>query len=83
MNSYDLLYQNIIKVLTHKQLNLPIFKKYTFRNFVCCDIFVTLPNKKKIWEKWVFNIPSGEIKRHCIFYKKENKLFTTYLINNK
>ena len=46
MNSYDKLYPCISKVLTYKQLNVPRIKEYTFRNYICFDVFVTLPNKK-------------------------------------
>ena len=78
MNSYDKLYPCISKVLTYKQLNLPRMKEYTFRNYICFDVFVTLPNKKKLWEKWLVYIPTCETIRHCLFYNKKNKT----LINN-
>jgi hypothetical protein len=78
MNSYDQQYASISKVLTYKQLNLPKFKEFIFKNYICFDVFVTLPNKKKLWEKWLIYIPTWETKRHCICYNKKNKI----LINN-
>lgn len=81
INSYDQLYPCISKVLTYKQLNLPRLKEYTFKNYTCFDIFVTLPNKKKIWDKWLLHIPSRETKRHCIFYNEKNRLKNKILIN--
>jgi hypothetical protein len=71
MNSYDKLYPSLSKVLTYKQLNLPRMKEYTFRNYICFDVFVTLPNKKKLWEKWLVYIPTWETIRHCLFYNKK------------
>lgn len=73
MNSYDQQYPCISNVLAFKQSNLPRFKEYTFRNHTCFDIFVTLPNKEKLWEKWLVYIPTWETKRHCIFYNRKNK----------
>jgi S-ribosylhomocysteine lyase LuxS involved in autoinducer biosynthesis len=59
----------------HKQLNLPRMKKFTTKNFSTFDVFVTLPNKKKLWEKWGVFIPTLETKRHYIFYdNKINKI---------
>ena len=81
MNSFDEQYSCLSKVLTYKQLNLPRMKKFTIRNFTRFDIFVTLPNKKKIWDKWLLHIPSRETKRHCIFYNEKNRLKNKILIN--
>lgn len=70
-NSYDQHYTCISKALTHKQLNSPRMKEYTFRNYICFDTFVTLPNKKRIWEKWLVYIPTWETKRHCLSYNNK------------
>ena len=75
MNSFDEQYSCLSKVLTYKQLNLPRMKKFTIRNFTRFDIFVTLPNKKRLWEKWAVFIPTLETKRHYVFYNnKANKI---------
>ena len=75
MNSFDQQYACLSKVLTYKQLNLPRMKKFTTKNFSTFDVFVTLPNKKKLWEKWGVFIPTLETKRHYIFYdNKINKI---------
>jgi hypothetical protein len=82
MNSYEQQYSCISKALTYKQLNSPRIKEYTFRNYTCFDTFVTLPNKKKLWEKWLVYIPTWETKRHCIFYNKKNRILNRILVNN-
>ena len=75
MNSFEQQYSCISKVLTYKQLNLPTFKEFTFRNYICFDVFVTLPNKKRLWEKWLVYIPTWETKRNCLYYNKKIKSF--------
>jgi len=75
MNSFDQQYSCLSKVLSYKQLNLPSMKKFTIKNFTTFDVFITLPNKKKLWEKWSVFIPTLETKRHYIFYNnKINKI---------
>jgi hypothetical protein len=81
MNSYDQQYSCISKALTYKQLNSPTFKEYTFRNYTCFDTFVILPNKKRLWEKWLVYIPTWETKRHCIFYNTKNIILNRILVN--
>jgi hypothetical protein len=83
MNSFDEQYSCISKVLIYKQLNLPRTKDFTFRNFTCFDIFVTLPNKEIIWEKWSVYIPTWETTRHYIFYNKKGRLLSRRLVNKK
>jgi hypothetical protein len=75
MNSFDQQYSCLSNVLTYKQLNLPRMNKFKLKNFTTFDVFITLPNKKKIWEKWAVFIPTLETTRHYIFYNnKINKL---------
>ena len=75
MNTFDQQYSCLSKVLTYKQLNLPMIKKFTIRNFTCFNVFITLPNKKRLWEKWAVFIPTLETKRHYVFYNnKANKI---------
>jgi hypothetical protein len=84
MNSYDQQYTCISKALTFKQLNSPRMKEYTFRNYICFDTFVPLPNKKRIWEKWSVYIPTWETQHHCIFYNKKCKTLVKFklIFNN-
>lgn len=75
MISFDQQYSSLSKVLTYKQINLPRIKEFKFRNYSTFDIFVTLPNKKRLWEKWSVFIPTLETKRHYVFYNnKANKI---------
>lgn len=80
MNFYDKKYSCVSKVLTYKQLNSPIMKEYTLRNYICFNTCVTLPNKKRLWEKWLVYIPTWETKRHVIFYYKKKRLYGTKII---
>jgi len=74
MNTYDKLYPCITKVLIYKQLNVPKLKDFTFKNYTCFDIFTILPNKKRLWEKWLVNNLTLKTIRHCVFYNKKSKV---------
>jgi len=75
MNSFDQQYSCLYKVLTYKQINLPRMKEFRYRNFRTFDVFITLPNKKRLWEKWSVFIPTLETKRYFIYYNnKINKI---------
>ena len=80
MNFYDLQFPSITKVLIYKQLNIPRMKEFSFKNYICFDTFIILPNKKRLWEKWNVYIPTWETKHHVICYN--NNKFKT-LVNNK
>jgi len=73
MNSLDQNFPSIYNALNYKQLNLPLLKEYTYRNFTCFNTFTILPNKKRLWEKWLVNNSTYETTRHIISYNKKFK----------